>query len=236
MKANPDLEDYWGRTPLSCTARNGIDVVVKLLLENVWVDFDNYKTAMSQALVGGHFEVVKLLIGTIETHIKTNEISGDATPSYATLYVSYATRKPYDTIEEELATIVNSQGLLVSAAADGHDILVKLLLERKEVDVNVRNSIGTTALLSAAAYGHESTVKLLLDRNEIDVNARDFLGQSPLFRAVRNQISSIVELLLATDGIDVNIPANDGLTPFSFAAERGYKEIGRLCTFAFKQS
>lgn len=220
-RCDPNLEDHRYRTPLSYAARNGNDIIVKLLLEKVQIDFDIFTKAMSQAMAGGHFGIVKLLIDTIETHIKTNEISGDAT-------LSFVTREAYNTVEEELVTNANSQGLLVFAATHGYDILVKLFLERNEVDVNVQNSIGMTALLSAAAHGHESTVKLLLDRNDVDVNERDFLSQCALFGAVRSQMTSIVELLLTIDDIDVNIPTTIGDTPFSFAAERGYKEVGRL--------
>lgn len=176
---------------------------------------------MSYAITGGYMKVVSLLVDKIETDADMNGKIGDTT-------LSYATRKPYDTIEEELVTKANCQHIFLMAAALGHDKSVKLLLERNEVDVNVRDNIGETALSSAATNGRESIVRLLLEQNEIDVNARDILGQSPLFRAVRSQIISVVELLLATDGIEVNMPTEDGDTPFSFAAERGDQEVGRL--------
>jgi ankyrin repeat protein len=80
---------------------------------------------------------------------------------------------------------VNKKGWapLHYAAANGHDDVVKLLLDHSAyVDAGSPN--GTTPLMMAARGGHVSTVKLLLDngadltvKNQIGMNALDFAKQ-----------------------------------------------------------
>ena len=66
---NPDLQDSYGRTPLSWAARGGHEAVVKLLLETGKVDVeskDEYgQTPLSLAAEGEHEAVVELLRPTI---------------------------------------------------------------------------------------------------------------------------------------------------------------------------
>ncbi len=50
---------------------------------------------------------------------------------------------------------------LSRAAESGHEAVVKLLLETKEVDVDAKDGYGRTPLSWAAGNGHEAVVKLL---------------------------------------------------------------------------
>ena len=47
---------------------------------------------------------------------------------------------------------------------NGHEAIVKLLLEIDKVEVDSKNKYGQTSLWSAAEYGHEAIVKLLLEK------------------------------------------------------------------------
>ncbi|OWZ01578.1 LOW QUALITY PROTEIN: hypothetical protein PHMEG_00027002 [Phytophthora megakarya] len=72
---------------------------------------------------------------------------------------------------------------LIVAAAEGHALVVKLLIEYNAF-VNVANKIGMTALFCASLRGHIEVVKLLLDA-EANV---DFLG----FGAAALQIACVM--------------------------------------------
>jgi len=64
------------------------------------------------------------------------------------------------------------------AAQNGHETVVRLLLEREDVEVNSREDKGGVTPLSwAACNGHEAAVRLLLERDDIDVNCRESGGR-----------------------------------------------------------
>ena len=72
---------------------------------------------------------------------------------------------------------------MVEAARYGHDAVVRLLLERDDIDANARKKRGSTALIQAAAYGHEAVVRLLLADQRVDANVKDNSGKTALMRA-----------------------------------------------------
>ncbi len=85
--------------------------------------------------------------------------------------------------------------------------VVRLLLERKDIDVNRmrgQKSWETPPLLAAAAGGSEEIVHMLLDRPEIDAEAEDASGRNALmFAADRGKLGAVKVLLSRTE-IDVN--------------------------------
>ncbi|WP_424066456.1 ankyrin repeat domain-containing protein, partial [Paraburkholderia sp.] len=81
------------------------------------------------------------------------------------------------------------------AAANGHDDIVKLLLDHSAyVDAGSPN--GTTPLMMAARGGHVSTVKLLLD-NGADLNVKNQIGMNALDFAKQYKEPDVVEGLTA---------------------------------------
>lgn len=99
--------------------------------------------------------------------------------------------------------------LMLAATYNLTDI-VKLLLERKDIDVNIQNKIGITALNAAAAVSfknkndpeNKKCVELLLKHNGIDVNLADDKGISPLVYAAHNGKIEIFELLIKQPNIN----------------------------------
>jgi ankyrin repeat protein len=59
--------------------------------------------------------------------------------------------------------------VLKSAMNTGHEVLVKLLIVRDDVNVNIKAS-GQTPLSWAAGNGHEAVVKLLLEKGAANHN------------------------------------------------------------------
>jgi ankyrin repeat protein len=92
---------------------------------------------------------------------------------------------------------VNKKGWapLHYAAANGHDDIVKVLLDHSAyVDAGSPN--GTTPLMMAARGGHVSTVKLLLD-NGADLTVKNQIGMTALDFAKTYKEPDVVEGLTA---------------------------------------
>jgi ankyrin repeat protein len=92
---------------------------------------------------------------------------------------------------------VNKKGWapLHYAAANGHDDIVKVLLDHSAyVDAGSPN--GTTPLMMAARGGHVSTVKLLLD-NGADLSVKNQIGMTALDFAKTYKEPDVVEGLTA---------------------------------------
>jgi hypothetical protein len=69
---------------------------------------------------------------------------------------------------------------LTHCTQGGHAEVMQLLLERCEIDVNLQNSTGKTALYTAVEDGHTEVVKQLLKTGLCDVRRETFRGKIPL--------------------------------------------------------
>jgi len=73
---------------------------------------------------------------------------------------------------------------LLWAVVNGHEAVVKLLLERDSVDPNSKDTeYGMTPLLWAAEKGHEAVVKHLLTKDSVDPDSVSISGWTPLLLA-----------------------------------------------------
>lgn len=93
----------------------------------------------------------------------------------------------------------------IGAPIESGDTEVVKLILTQGVDVNLRNSVGETALHVAAFWGREEIAKLLLAYGA-DINAKNSDGEIPLIVAARalNSKPRVVKLLLdAGSEIDV---------------------------------
>jgi ankyrin repeat protein len=160
----------------------------------------------------------------------------------------------YLTREGQINSKDNSGRTALSyAASNGHEAVVRLLLNRSDINVNSSDGDGYTVLSLAAMKGHETIVRLLLDRSDINANLLDEDGNTVLSRAVLNGHKAVVRLLLNRndmninvnlldeDGntammrllldrndINVNLLKKDGNTALSLAAENGHEAMVRL--------
>lgn len=71
--------------------------------------------------------------------------------------------------------------------------LVKYLIEKKYINVNIRNNLGETMLFTACKSGNLALVKYLVEERHIDINIRDNRGMKAIFYAnnsiVKNYLS-----------------------------------------------
>jgi ankyrin repeat protein len=105
---------------------------------------------------------------------------------------------------------------LMKAVGMNHPEIVQVLLQHEEINVNVQDEKGDTALIWAAEKGRTEVVKRLLKHPLIDVNVQDNIGQTALMLSVYKRkkipILEIVKELLKRKEIDVNLQNRNGNT------------------------
>jgi len=219
--------DGVGMTPLTWAARHGHEEMVGLLLREKHIQPDQQdvsygRTALSWAAGNGHEGVVRLFL-----------CSQFANPRSIGGWWGKAVRAvslPFD------GRYVNPDSPskygrtpLSSAAGNGHEGIVKLLLGRKDVNPDSPSKYGRTPLSWAARDGHEGIVKVLLGRKDVNPNTTETLyRQTPLSCAAENGHEGIVKLLLEREDVSPDSPSKYGRTPLSLAARGGHEGIVKL--------
>lgn len=157
------------------------------------------RTAVTAAAYAGSTEVVRLLIDAGADVDLQDETRANA-------FLAVGETGSVAVLDEVLrgnpdVTLTNRFGgtALIPAADRGHVDMVRVLLERTEVDVDHVNNLGWTALLEAVILGdggqaHIEIVRLLL-AGDADATIADREGVTPLEHARRLGHSEIVALL-----------------------------------------
>jgi len=117
---------------------------------------------------------------------------------------------------------------LTWAAIRGHDAVVKMLLERGDVNPNqVDTEYGQTPLWRAALGGYDGVVKRLLEREDVDPERPDTrYGRTLISWAAGRGYEGLVKILLGRDDVDPNqVDIKYGRTPMSWAAENGHQGV-----------
>jgi len=117
---------------------------------------------------------------------------------------------------------------LSRAAEYGQEGVVKLFLERDEIDPELGDCDGRTPLSYAVTGGSEGTVKLLLEREEVNPESRDDSGRTPLSYAAEGGSEGIVKLLLEREEVNPESRDDSGRTPLSYAARYGGEGTAKL--------
>jgi ankyrin repeat protein len=176
--------DYTGRTLFSHAAGQGLEIIVRLLLEELGASIsdtrdDKERTPISWAAEKGHESVVRLMLEKCgRSIIESVDETGRSAVSYA--------------------------------AEGGHEAVVSLFL--KNCGASIAESVdetGRNAVSYAAEWGHKAVVGLLLEKcgRGIARNLNDD-GRSPLSFASERGHADVVKMLL-TNGryaIDGEVP------------------------------
>ncbi|KAK3315581.1 ankyrin repeat-containing domain protein [Apodospora peruviana] len=132
-----------------------------------------------------------------------------------------------------------SQDPLIGAANSGNLVMVKALLDRKDIDPNKCDDAQRTPLALAAKNNHYAVVNELLMRDDVDVNVKscDILGAeltsaTPLWIAARYGRAHMASLLLKR-GADLEAKDSDsGSTPLWIAAKARHLDVVELLVAA----
>jgi len=123
------------------------------------------------------------------------------------------------------ATDVVGNTAILLAVGQGHEDIVKMLLEQEGVNPNTADINSQTPLLLAAEYGEEGIVKLLLEHRDVALNTADERGRTPLLWAAENGDEGIVKKLLEREDIAPDTVDMDFQTPLLGAARNGHEGI-----------
>ena len=88
---------------------------------------------------------------------------------------------------------MNNNTALTRACASGHTEVCKILLARRNIDVNLGGYKNRTPLIMCAWEGHVECVQLLLQRSDISLTATDEEGKSPLSVAKTTAIKTMIK-------------------------------------------
>ncbi|RYP66703.1 hypothetical protein DL771_007636 [Monosporascus sp. 5C6A] len=114
------------------------------------------------------------------------------------------------------------------AARRGQEALVRLLVERDDVDADSKDRYGRTPLLWAAREGYEAVVKLLLEQEDVKADSADKDHRTPLSWAAGRDHEAVVRLLVERDDVDADSKNRYGRTPLLWAAREGYEGVVKL--------
>ncbi len=101
------------------------------------------------------------------------------------------------------------------------ELLFKLLLDHKNVDVNARDASHFTVLHVAVSAGLYPITHALLARSDIDVNAVDEHNRTPLIHAIRHATDASVSQLLKDNRVKLNSTDITGRTALHYAIIKG---------------
>lgn len=114
------------------------------------------------------------------------------------------------------------------AAKNGHEAVVRVLLDQASVEADCKDAVGRTLLSYVSASGHVEIAKLLIKRSDVNINSTDQKTCTPLLRAVSAGQETIVMLLLERDDIQIHLRGKAQSTPLMVAARMGHENIARL--------
>ncbi|XP_039593424.1 inversin isoform X2 [Polypterus senegalus] len=225
-------QDYEGRTPLHFAVADGNEAVVDVLTSyegcNV-TSYDNlFRTPLHWAALLGHAKIVHLLLernrpGTIPSD------SQGATPLH---YAAQSNFSETVKVFLEHPTVKDDPDLegrtaFMWAAGKGSDDVIRVMLSLKpDLDINMADKYGGTALHAAALSGHVSTVQLLRE-NGAQVDATDVMKHTPLFRACEMGHKEVIQTLIKGEA-RVDLVDQDGHSPLHWAALGGNADVCQI--------
>jgi len=127
------------------------------------------------------------------------------------------------------ATDFHGNTALAWASGGGHEGVVKILLERNDVNPNTADTeYGLTPLSLAAKGGHVGVVRMLLERNDVNPEKAEKGTQAPLSWAAQNGHEGVVRMLLERNDVNPDKADNYGQTPLLLAAANEHEGVVRM--------
>ncbi|XP_012975050.1 inversin isoform X7 [Mesocricetus auratus] len=225
-------QDYEGRTPLHFAVADGNLTVVDILTSyescNI-TSYDNlFRTPLHWAALLGHAQIVHLLLERNKSGTIPSDSQG-ATPLHYAAQSNFAeTVKVFlkhPSVKDD-SDLEGRTSFMWAAGKGSDDVLRTMLSLKSDIDINMADKYGGTALHAAALSGHVSTVKLLLD-NDAQVDATDVMKHTPLFRACEMGHKDVIQTLIK-GGARVDLVDQDGHSLLHWAALGGNADVCQI--------
>jgi len=214
---------YWGKH-----ARMGMTENVKILALKLLGGFDRHVSA--QLLLLGHNENRE----DWDPYFYSTEGPTGFTPLHAASFLGIVEivaivleKKEWDAN----ATDCLDSTALKWAVRNGHEEVVKMLLEQEEINPDQTDTeFGRTPISYAAEKGHEGIVKMLLEREEVNPDQADTqLGQTPLSWAAERGHEGVVKMFLEREEVNPGKADTEyGRTPLLWAAAGGHEGVVKM--------
>ncbi|KAJ5123218.1 hypothetical protein N7448_009315 [Penicillium atrosanguineum] len=172
------------------------------------------KEPLNEALAGGNEELVRILMEDGRFKLDRNSLSA-ASEGGNEILVKMCLQGAFhrDQYWEKCP--------LSCAASEGHEGIMRLLLDDGRLDPSEKDRYGRTPLHCAASGGHENLVRILLDRDDVDPDVKDMSTVTPLSDAAKCGHTGVMKLLLGSDKVDPDTRDSMRRTPLSHAAVNG---------------
>ncbi|KAJ5982175.1 hypothetical protein N7451_012275 [Penicillium sp. IBT 35674x] len=234
LQYRPDVRyccDFGGRGPLSLAVISGNAASVERILQSQEIEVNDRcsdgLSALVYALKHREYYALQLLLADSRLDVNLADSLGWTPLQAAVLegnHVAAQMLVRHAAIDINHQTSHHDAPLLLSVKRlNGQQsvLMVDSLLLHWELDVNISDSNGQTALWHAVNRGHYDLVKLLLRQSDLRLNDPDRYGVTPLARAAERPVLSVLELLLEQRHLCINSQSTHILPPLWSACRAG---------------
>ena len=209
----PDLEDSYGRTPLSWAAERGHEAVVKLLLETGKADADSKATDGRTPLCGPPREGMRPWSSCCSRRAGPMPTRKTRTVGRRYRGPPRVGTRPWSSCCSRRAKPMPTRKMMMvgrryrGPPRVGTRPWSSCCSRRARPMPTRKTTDGRTPLWWAAERGHEAVVKLLLETGKANADSKDKDGRTPLSWAAASGHEAVVKLLLETGKADTDSKA-----------------------------
>eukprot|EP01132_Coremiostelium_polycephalum_P002243 gene2243-2765_t len=229
QKADPNLSDTDGNTPLHLAIIQGLTLAVEALLKNganVNAINKDGSTPIMMVSLNGEEKIVDLLL-EYGADVNSSNKKGNTALHYATLR---GHKKVVDKLLEAGSDVnaVNQDGAtsLHVAAEENYPTIIETLANSGAC-VDHQRLDGWTPLYTAAYKGNIETALSLLSMSA-SVDSHNLEGWTPLHAACAEGHLQMAELLIDTYKADINRQNSQGTTPLFHSCSQGHLDLVKM--------
>ena len=176
-------------------------------------------TAVHEPSYAGNVDVVELLLDKkdIEINARDNELNRSVENASFRDFHQFCVEEQIPNSRMKCKSF--GRAPLHTASSEGNAKIVQSLLNKKNIDINAKDSRGFTALIWASYYGRLDVAKLLAEGKGIDANVRARPRErTALHYASETDNADLVKVLLGIRTIEINTTDHDVCTPLYYAS------------------
>ena len=236
---NVNLTNQDGKTALilACQHYNG-EEKVKALLErkdleiNYQNNYDENLSALFYACESKNLKIVKILLQTKDLNINLTKEFEESIALWSLCRWSsgFDENIKFDIIKEIISrndfnfqNEVDCYGdsVLMKACIMGRIDIVKILLKKKNININLKREDGNSALL--LSLEHSKIIKILLKRPDLDINAKNEDGSTFFIKICERRDQEFLKIVSKLKNVDLNAKNVREKTGFMYLMDNFYQ-------------